>query len=65
MQRMEAEQKAAEKLSAEERQAAMQKLTDDFEATIGGIVKRRWSGISQSAFRSKARKASSSTLAAR
>jgi methyl-accepting chemotaxis protein len=39
MQRMEAEQKAAEKLSAEERQAAMQKLTDDFEATIGGIVK--------------------------
>jgi methyl-accepting chemotaxis protein len=39
MERMEAEQKAAEKLSAEERQVAMQKLTDDFEAAIGGIVK--------------------------
>jgi methyl-accepting chemotaxis protein len=39
MEQMEAEQKAAEKLSAEERRAAMQKLTDDFEAAIGGIVK--------------------------
>jgi methyl-accepting chemotaxis protein len=39
MQQMEAEQKAAEKLSAEERRVAMQKLTDDFEAAIGGIVK--------------------------
>ena len=38
MEQMEAEQKAAEKLSAEERQLAMQKLTDDFEAAIGGIV---------------------------
>ena len=28
----------AEKLSAEERRVAMQKLTDDFEAAIGGIV---------------------------
>jgi methyl-accepting chemotaxis protein len=36
---MEAEQKAAEKLSAEERQASRQRLTDDLEATIGGIVK--------------------------
>jgi methyl-accepting chemotaxis protein len=39
MEQMEAEQKAAEKLSAEERRVAMQKLTDDFEAAIGGIVK--------------------------
>jgi methyl-accepting chemotaxis protein len=39
MGQMEAEQKAAEKLSAEERRVAMQKLTDDFEAAIGGIVK--------------------------
>jgi methyl-accepting chemotaxis protein len=38
MGQMEAEQKAAEKLSAEERRVAMQKLTDDFEAAIGGIV---------------------------
>jgi methyl-accepting chemotaxis protein len=38
MEQMEAEQKAAEKLSAEERRVAMQKLTDDFEAAIGGIV---------------------------
>src|ERR1700676_17864 len=39
MEQMEAEQKAAEKLSTEERRVAMQKLTDDFEAAIGGIVK--------------------------
>src|SRR5579883_1007774 len=39
MEQMEAEQAAAEKASAEERQAAMQKLTDEFEAAIGGIVK--------------------------
>jgi methyl-accepting chemotaxis protein len=39
MEQMEAEQKAAEKLSAEERRVAMQKLTDDFETAIGGIVK--------------------------
>ena len=39
MEQMEAEQKAAEKISAEERRVAMQKLTDDFEAAIGGIVK--------------------------
>ena len=38
MEQMEAEQQAAEKLSAEERRVAMQKLTDDFEAAIGGIV---------------------------
>jgi methyl-accepting chemotaxis protein len=38
MEQMEAEQKAAEKLSAEERRVAMQKLTDDFETAIGGIV---------------------------
>jgi methyl-accepting chemotaxis protein len=39
MGQMELEQKAAEELSAEERRVAMQKLTDDFEAAIGGIVK--------------------------
>ncbi|HEY6258579.1 MAG TPA: hypothetical protein VIY51_22580, partial [Xanthobacteraceae bacterium] len=39
MEKLEAEQKEAEKLSAEERRASMQKLTDEFEATIGGIVK--------------------------
>jgi methyl-accepting chemotaxis protein len=39
MEQMEAEQKAAEKISAEDRRVAMQKLTDDFEAAIGGIVK--------------------------
>jgi methyl-accepting chemotaxis protein len=39
MGQMELEQKAAEKLSAEERRVAMQKLTDDFETAIGGIVK--------------------------
>jgi methyl-accepting chemotaxis protein len=44
MGQMEAEQKAAEKLSAEERRVAMQKLTDDFEAAIGGIVKAAVAG---------------------
>jgi methyl-accepting chemotaxis protein len=44
MQQMEAEQKAAEKISAEERRVAMQKLTDDFEAAIGGIVKAAGEG---------------------
>ncbi len=39
MEQMEAEQKEAEKLSAEERRVSMQKLTDEFEAAIGGIVK--------------------------
>ena len=39
MEQMKVEQVAAEKLSAEERRVAMQKLTDDFEAAIGGIVK--------------------------
>jgi methyl-accepting chemotaxis protein len=39
MGQMELEQKAAEKLAAEERRVAMQKLTDDFEAAIGDIVK--------------------------
>jgi methyl-accepting chemotaxis protein len=37
--KLEAEQKDAEKVSAEERRLAMQKLTDEFEAAIGGIVK--------------------------
>jgi methyl-accepting chemotaxis protein len=44
MEQMEAEQKAAEKLSTEERRVAMQKLTDDFEAAIGGIVKAAVAG---------------------
>jgi len=44
MEQMEAEQKAAEKLSAEERRVAMQKLTDEFEAAIGGIVKAAVAG---------------------
>ncbi len=39
MEQLEAEQKEAEKLSAEERRLSMQKLTDEFEAAIGGIVK--------------------------
>ncbi len=39
MEQLEAEQEAAEKLSAEERRVAMQKLTDEFEAAIGSIVK--------------------------
>jgi methyl-accepting chemotaxis protein len=39
MEQMKMEQVAAEKLSAEQRRVAMQKLTDDFEAAIGGIVK--------------------------
>jgi methyl-accepting chemotaxis protein len=44
MEQMEAEQKAAEKLSAEERRIAMQKLTDDFETAIGSIVKAAVAG---------------------
>jgi methyl-accepting chemotaxis protein len=44
MEQMEAEQVAAEKISAEERRVAMQKLTDDFEAAIGGIVKAAVAG---------------------
>jgi methyl-accepting chemotaxis protein len=44
MEQMAAEQKAAEKLASEERQAARQKLTDDFEAAIGGIVKAAVAG---------------------
>jgi methyl-accepting chemotaxis protein len=44
MEQMEAEQKAAEKLSAEERRVAMQKLTDDFETAIGSIVKAAVAG---------------------
>jgi methyl-accepting chemotaxis protein len=38
MEKLEAEQKEAEKLSAEERRVSMQKLTDEFEAAVGGIV---------------------------
>jgi methyl-accepting chemotaxis protein len=44
MEQMEVEQEAAEKVSAEERRVAMQKLTDDFEAAIGGIVKAAVAG---------------------
>jgi methyl-accepting chemotaxis protein len=44
MEQMEAEQAAAEKASAEERQAAMQKLTDEFEAAIGSLVKAAAAG---------------------
>jgi methyl-accepting chemotaxis protein len=44
MEQMTAEQKAAEKRASEERQAARQKLTDDLEAAIGGIVKAAVAG---------------------
>jgi methyl-accepting chemotaxis protein len=44
MEQMTAEQKAAEKHASEERQAARQKLTDDLEAAIGGIVKAAVAG---------------------
>jgi methyl-accepting chemotaxis protein len=44
MEQMEVEQKAAEKISVEERRVAMQKLTADFEAAIGGIVKAAGEG---------------------
>jgi hypothetical protein len=64
MEQMKVEQVAAEKLSAEERRVAMQKLTDDFEAAIGGIVKAAVVGDFTSGSRSKARKASFSTSAA-
>jgi len=39
MEQLKAERAEAEKVSAEERRLAMQKLTDEFEAAIGGIVK--------------------------
>jgi methyl-accepting chemotaxis protein len=39
MEKLEAEQKEAERRSAAERRVSMQKLTDEFEAAIGGIVK--------------------------
>ena len=44
MEEMEAEQKENEKRAVAERQAAMQKMTDEFEAAVGGIVQAAVAG---------------------
>ncbi len=44
MEKLEAEQKANEARSAAEREAAMQKMADEFEAAVGGIVQAAVAG---------------------